>query len=124
MTNKTLCDSCSHEFATCPGRNVVYAIDKDESLRGEEADVVLDCDFFDQRLISRQEFRDRVTKRFMELKFGCEPPKDIGNYCPPSTQIRALVEETYTLIEELHNGNSSTESGTYQDTGRCGDQGL
>ena len=40
---KHLCDSCTLEFATCPASGIVFGIDRDPSLRGKDADVVLEC---------------------------------------------------------------------------------
>ncbi len=39
-----LCDSCKKEFATCDAKHIVFGIDRDPSLRGAEADKVLECD--------------------------------------------------------------------------------
>lgn len=39
-----LCHTCSKEFATCDAERIVFAIDRNPSLRGELADVVVECD--------------------------------------------------------------------------------
>ena len=39
-----LCDSCEKEFETCDAKRIVFGIDRDPSLRGAEADKVLECD--------------------------------------------------------------------------------
>ena len=48
MTNKeqlpNLCRSCNKEFATCDAVHIVFSIDRDPSLRGELADMVVTCD--------------------------------------------------------------------------------
>lgn len=41
--SKHLCDSCQKHFATCGTKNPVFGIDRDPSLRGAAADVVLEC---------------------------------------------------------------------------------
>jgi hypothetical protein len=44
METKHLCDSCKFEFNTCDGKNIIFGIDKDKSLRGEFADRILECE--------------------------------------------------------------------------------
>lgn len=48
MENKeplpNLCRSCKKEFATCDAKHIVFSIDRDPSLRGELADMVINCD--------------------------------------------------------------------------------
>ncbi len=40
------CDLCVKEFSTCDAKRIVFGIDRDQSLRGADADKVLECDAF------------------------------------------------------------------------------
>jgi chromosome segregation ATPase len=44
------CDSCKKEFAKCDGKTKVWGIDKNPNATGKEADMVLECDAYEQVL--------------------------------------------------------------------------
>ena len=43
------CSNCINEFNTCEKINVIFAIDIDPELKGEDANTVVDCDSFEPR---------------------------------------------------------------------------
>jgi len=47
--SKHLCDSCALDFPTCPAGWVLFSTDIDPSLRGADADRILECDAYERR---------------------------------------------------------------------------
>ena len=43
------CDTCKKEFAKCDGKTKVWGIDKNPNATGKEADMVLECDAYEQK---------------------------------------------------------------------------
>ncbi len=54
------CNTCIHDFATCQPKKAVFGIDVDPSLRGFEADRVVECNLYEP--IAVDKFTARKVK--------------------------------------------------------------
>ena len=61
------CDTCVHEFATCPAKKVTFGIDRDPSARGKEADKVVLCDAYRSDGKARVSFGAHKGERFEDV---------------------------------------------------------
>ena len=50
MDKKHLCDCCKNSVPICNGKEIVWGIDVNPNARGAEADTVLKCDAFQNKL--------------------------------------------------------------------------
>ena len=46
---KHLCLSCVKEFPTCDSDKIIWGIDLDPSAKGADADIVIECDAYEEK---------------------------------------------------------------------------
>lgn len=77
LQGKHLCETCKYDFATCAATRIVFGIDRDPSLRGADADTVLECNAFALLHLTSnpQQHRERAARDAQER---VSPPHGAG----------------------------------------------